>query len=196
MSQPDLETRIRTCRQCPLVETCRMPVPGQGNFSASILFVGEAPGKQEDEQNAPFVGRSGQLLTSILEELGYLRERDYYITNIVKCRPPNNRDPNGEEIAICSAYLVEQIETMRPSVIVTLGRFSFQFLVPGRGMTESRGRCFRIHAVAGRSLSFAPVVLACYHPAVALYDPKKRGIITDDLSILPSLVQQLSVSDS
>lgn len=192
MTHADLDARIRACERCPLRAGCRSPIPGDGNFDAKILFIGEAPGKNEDIEGVPFVGRSGKLLTAILQELGYERERDYYITNIVKCRPPDNRDPSSDEIAACSGHLVEQLETMKPDIIVTLGRFSFGFLVPGHGMTASRGQCFRIHGVAGRALSFAPTVLACYHPAVALYDPNKRQIIADDLAKLPALLRSLS----
>ncbi|HRI36199.1 MAG TPA: uracil-DNA glycosylase [bacterium] len=193
MTNADLDTRIRACDRCPLRSGCRSPIPGDGHFGSRILFIGEAPGKNEDIEGVPFVGRSGKLLTSILQDLGLERERDYYITNIVKCRPPDNRDPSPAEIAACSGYLVEQLELMRPDVIVTLGRFSFNFLVPNRGMTQSRGQCFRIHGVADRPLSFAPVVLACYHPAVALYDPKKRGIITEDLSKLPEIIASVQL---
>ena len=179
---------IHACTRCVLRATCRLPVPGDGNFDTKILFIGEAPGEQEDIRNAPFVGRSGKLLTAILEELGLTRERDYYITNIVKCRPPGNRDPLPEEIAACSPYLIAQIEAMRPQVIVTLGRFSFSFLVPGISISTARGNVYRIHGVAGKSLDFSPVVLACYHPAVALYSPNKRDVIKDDLAKLPKLL--------
>jgi uracil-DNA glycosylase len=192
MDHVQLDATIRDCARCPLREGCKSPIPGDGNFEAKILFIGEAPGKNEDIEGVPFVGRSGKLLTSILQELGLDRACDYYITNIVKCRPPDNRDPTPAEIAACSGHLIDQLELMRPDVIVTLGRFSFSFLVPGHGMTASRGQCFRIHGVAGRPLSFSPTVLACYHPAVALYDPNKRQIIVDDLGKLPALLKSLS----
>ena len=185
---------IHTCARCKLRATCRLPVPGDGNFSAPVLFVGEAPGAQEDVANKPFVGRSGKLLTGILEGLGMVRDRDYYISNIVKCRPPENRDPTPEEITACSPWLVEQIRTMKPKVIVTLGRFSFSFLVPGKQISQARGTTYRIRAVAGQLLENSPLVLACYHPAVALYDPRKKQTIIDDLAKLPKLIQLSQVT--
>lgn len=188
MSTP-FDTLIHACTKCKLRATCRLPVPGDGNFSAPVLFVGEAPGAQEDIANKPFVGRSGKLLTKILEDLGMMRDRDYYISNIVKCRPPENRDPTPEEIAACSPWLIEQIRTIKPKVIVTLGRFSFNFLVPDQQISQARGIAYRIHAVAGKPLENAPLVLACYHPAVALYNPSKKQVIADDLAKLPKLIE-------
>lgn len=188
MTPTPFDAPIHACAQCKLRATCRLPVPGDGNFSAEVLFVGEAPGADEDVQNKPFVGRSGKLLTSILEGLGFSRDTHYYISNIVKCRPPENRDPEPAEIAACSPWLVEQIRTMKPKVIVALGRFSFGFLVPGKTITEARGKAFRIHAVAGQKLENSPLVFACYHPAVALYDPRKKSTIESDLAQLPKLV--------
>jgi len=154
-----------------------------------VLFIGEAPGKNEDIEGRPFVGRSGKLLTSILEEIGLTRTKDYYITNIVKCRPPENRDPTPEEIALCSDYLIRQIEMMQPKIIVTLGRFSFSFLVPGKTISEARGGVYQIHGIQGKPLSFATKVLSVYHPAVALYNPSKKSIIEEDLLKIKKLLQ-------
>ena len=134
------------------------------------------------------MGRSGKLLTSILESLGLRRDRDYYITNIVKCRPPENRDPTKEEIAICSDYLIRQIQAMRPRVIVALGRFSFGFLVAGQSISEAHGQLYRIHTIRGIALEEPVLVLACYHPASALYSPMKRSVIEEDLSQLAHIL--------
>ena len=188
-SATPFDEKIHGCTRCKLRATCRLPVPGDGNFSAPVLFVGEAPGAQEDVANKPFVGRSGKLLTGILEGLGMVRDRDYYISNIVKCRPPDNRDPEPDEIAACSPWLAEQIRTMKPKVIVTLGRFSFNFLVPNVKISEARGTTYRIKEAAGKPLGYEPLVLACYHPAVALYDPRKKQTIVDDLAKLPKCVE-------
>ena len=181
------DAEIHDCSKCALRATCRLPVPGDGNFAAGILFVGEAPGAEEDVQNRPFVGRSGKLLTSILESIGVVREKDYYISNVVKCRPPENRDPTPAEIAACSPYLVKQVLSMRPKVIVTLGRFSFNFLVPDIAISKARGNAFRIHGMAGIPLDYSPVVYPVFHPAVALYDPRKRSVIEEDLKRLPAV---------
>lgn len=188
----DIEERIYACIQCLLHATCRRPVAGDGNFSAKILFIGEAPGAQEDVQGVPFVGRSGKFLTETLESIGLLRNRDYYITNIVKCRPPDNRDPTPDEIATCAPYLVEQINTMQPDVIVTLGRFSFSFLVPERTISQARGTVFRIHSLVGQPLVCSPLVLASYHPAVALYNPNHRETIRADLAKLPAILDMVA----
>ncbi len=189
MSATPFDEPVRACAKCALRATCRLPVPGDGNFGAEVMVVGEAPGANEDAQNRPFVGRSGKLLDSILGSLGFPRETKYYITNIVKCRPPENRDPTPAEIAACSPWLAQQARAMKPKVIVALGRFSFSFLVPGRSITEARGKAFRIRSVAGLPLENAPLVLACFHPAVALYDPRKRGVIEADLALLPKLLE-------
>lgn len=179
-----LEEKIKKCRDCELCKTCNSPIPWDGNYNAKILVIWEAPGKDEDIQGKPFVWRSGKLLTKILESLDYYRNKDYYITNIVKCRPPNNRDPKPEEIKTCQKYLIEQIKQMKPNIIVTLGRFSFNFLVPEKTITEWRWNFYRIQWIQGKKLDFSPLVLAIYHPAVALYNPSKIDIIKEDLAKL------------
>jgi DNA polymerase len=165
-----------------LRDACREPIPGDGNFSSKILIIWEAPGKEEDKVGRPFVWRSGKLLTKILEDLGYIRDKDYYITNIVKCRPPDNRDPKPEEIKTCCPYLWKQISMMRPKLIVTLGRFSFNFLVPDVTIWEWHWNFYEIDEIQGQKLDFTTKVLAIYHPAVALYNPSKKELIKDDLA--------------
>lgn len=184
-----LEDQIRKCEKCQLRATCNSPIPWDGNYKARILVIWEAPWKDEDIVWKPFVGRSGKLLTKILESIWYYREKDYYITNIVKCRPPNNRDPKPDEIAICKNYLIEQIKEMKPEVIVTLWRFSFNFLVPEVSITNWRWNVYRIHKIAEEKLDFSPLVLAIYHPAVALYNPSKVDIIKEDLYKLKTLIK-------
>lgn len=186
----NLKQTILACKKCSLSSTCKSPIAGDGNEKTKILFIGEAPGKNEDEVGKPFVGRSGKLLSAILEGIGFFREKDYYITNIVKCRPPENRDPKDEEIASCCGYLIEQINTMKPDVIVTLGRFSFNFLVPNVSISSAHGKLFRIHGIANTELDFAPLVLACYHPAVALYNPNTKATIIEDLQKLPHILHK------
>lgn len=195
MQNEKLNEQIFTCEKCVLRATCRRPVPGAGNFGAKIMVIGEAPGKEEDLQWAPFVGRSGKLLTSILESLNLFRERDYYITNIVKCRPPENRDPKSEEITACSPYLALQINLMKPDLIITLGRFSFNFLVPDVSIWDWHGNTFQIDRISWIRLDYIPTVLSIYHPAVALYNPNKKTVIIEDLQKIPAILEKLRIKN-
>jgi uracil-DNA glycosylase family 4 len=136
----EIERQILACRLCGLHRLRTRAVPGEGNRSAELMFVGEGPGRDEDIQGRPFVGRAGQLLRKIIAAMTF-REDEVYITNMVKCRPPENRVPHHEEIETCSPYLVRQIELIRPKVIVTLGKTPTDYFAPGReGMTARRGR--------------------------------------------------------
>jgi len=136
----EIDRQVLVCRLCPLHSLRTKAVPGEGDRSAELMFIGEAPGRDEDAQGRPFVGRAGQLLRKIIAAMTF-REDEVYITNIVKCRPPDNRVPLREEEEACSPYLVRQIELMRPRVIVTLGKTPTDYFVPGReSMTSRRGR--------------------------------------------------------
>jgi DNA polymerase len=134
-----LEETILNCQRCPLAQTRTHAVPGEGNMSTELMFVGEAPGRDEDIQGRPFVGKAGQLLTKIIQAMTFQRD-EVYITNIVKCRPPNNRNPQSSEIACCKDYLLAQIELINPKVIVTLGKVAADFFIRSSvGMTALRG---------------------------------------------------------
>ncbi|MFQ6037804.1 MAG: uracil-DNA glycosylase [Candidatus Aminicenantales bacterium] len=134
-----LEQTIKRCQKCGLSQSRRQAVPGEGNRRADLMFVGEAPGRDEDIQGRPFVGKAGQLLSRIIQAMGFRRE-DVYITNVVKCRPPENRTPQGPEIASCRDYLLEQIALIQPRVIVALGRVAAGFFIKTQlGMTQLRG---------------------------------------------------------
>ncbi len=134
-----VDERILKCQKCTLSQGRTNAVPGEGSLEAELMFVGEAPGRDEDLQGRPFVGRAGQLLTKIIGAMKFNRE-DVYITNVVKCRPPNNRNPNKEEIETCKNYLLEQIEMIKPRAIVALGRVATDFFVHSSlGMTALRG---------------------------------------------------------
>jgi DNA polymerase len=136
----EIDDQVRVCRLCALHKFRTRAVPGEGNRSAELMFIGEGPGRDEDAQGRPFVGRAGQLLRKIIAAMTF-REDEVYITNMVKCRPPENRVPHHEEIETCSPYLVRQIELIRPRVIVTLGKTPTDYFAPGReGMTARRGR--------------------------------------------------------
>lgn len=140
VSFPELEEKVLSCRLCPLASSRTLAVPGEGDKKAELMFIGEAPGRDEDAQGRPFVGRAGQLLTKIIEAMKWRRE-EVYITNVVKCRPPDNRTPLPDEVEKCSPYLVRQIELIRPKVIVTLGKVATDFFIPGRkSMGERRGK--------------------------------------------------------
>lgn len=157
----ELHGRIRACTACPLHVSRTQAVPGYGPADARIMAVGEGPGETEDREGKPFVGAAGRLLTQLLESVG-LSRRDIYITNVVKCRPPGNRDPEPEEVSACSHFLDEQIALLRPDVILVLGRHALQRLLPGRGsITRLHGERVRV----GDRL-YVPL----YHPAAALYN--------------------------
>ncbi len=183
MDLKKLEELIRSCRKCPLHKNRTNAVPGEGGFKKRILLVGEAPGRNEDIQGRPFVGAAGKLLDSLLGEVGLSRE-DVYITNIIKCRPPNNRDPTDEEIHACTPYLNQQVELLNPRIIMTLGRFSWawaaeRFGLEYRKLTDVRGKVFRVSTLLGR---FS--VIPTFHPAAALRRRELTDLIRDDFLTL------------
>ncbi len=164
-SPPSVEERILKCQKCPLSSTRTKAVPGEGNGDTDLMFVGEAPGRDEDTQGKPFVGRAGQLLTKIIQAMNYRRE-DVYITNIVKCRPPNNREPNREEIEECKPYLFEQIANIRPKVIVTLGNVPTHFFIPSKsGVTTLRGTFHPFEDI---------LVMPTFHPSYLVRNEANR----------------------
>jgi len=156
-------------------------VPGDGNGNAEIMFVGEAPGKNEDEKGKPFVGKAGQLLDSALAATG-LDRKDVYITNVVKCRPPRNRDPKEEEIKACSPYLDKQIEIIKPKVICTLGRFAAEYILSSYGFEMEP--ISRIHG----SVYTMPVamvkIVPMYHPAAIIYNPMLKEQFLKDMKVV------------
>jgi DNA polymerase len=176
-----ISEEIEACSKCPLHLTRRRTVPGEGNPNAEVMLIGEAPGEVEDETGRPFVGAAGKLLNSLLQDIGVDRS-SLYITNVVKCRPPNNRDPTDEEINACKPYLIRQIAVVRPRRIVTLGRHSTRVILGLGGLRVSeisrvRGRVFKV-AIAGVEVEVYPT----YHPAAALYNPSLRGVLKEDLA--------------
>lgn len=164
----ELERIVKNCTKCPLHEGRTNAVFGDGNIDADIMFIGEAPGRNEDLQGKPFVGQAGKLLTEAIESIG-LNRSDVYITNVVKCRPPKNRDPTKEEIAACEPYLDKQISIINPSIIVTLGRFAMRYMLNkynlgSHTISKVRGRIFELHTL-DKTIYFIPT----YHPAAILY---------------------------
>jgi uracil-DNA glycosylase family 4 len=178
-----LADRIRGCTLCRLCEGRTHAVPGEGNYQASIVFVGEGPGKQEDEQGVPFCGASGRFLNELLAEINLKRE-DVFITNIVKCRPPQNRDPLPDEKAICaSTYLDQQLALIQPKLIVTLGRHALSHFIPNLKISEVHGQPKRYKG---------QVYLALFHPAVALYNGAMRETLKEDFQRIPRILTKLS----
>lgn len=176
----EIREKVSTCKACSLCEGRTNVVFGEGNPHARVMIVGEAPGKNEDLQGKPFVGAAGKFLDELLEVAGLKRE-DVFIANVLKCRPPSNRNPKPEEIEACATFLRQQTQTISPDVIVTLGNFATQFILrTGVGITHLRGTVQR----AGRFL-----VLPVFHPAAAIYDRSKRDVLLSDFERVGSLVR-------
>ena len=163
-----------------------MAVPGEGDTLTEVLFVGEAPGMNEDRQGRPFVGRAGGLLVNLLGHIGWSRD-DVFITNIVKCRPPGNRDPEPDEIAACAPYLQRQLEALDPSVVVTLGRHSMGRFMPGVRISQAHGTTgFADPATGARDAT----VFAMYHPAAALRTPAIERESYEDMARVPAVLTE------
>jgi uracil-DNA glycosylase len=173
------------CELCPLSETRTNVVFGAGNADADLMFVGEAPGAEEDKQGLPFVGRAGGLLAELLAGIG-LRREDVFITNVLLCRPPGNRDPQPVEIESCQPYLYRKIELIEPRVIATLGNFATKLLTGSRaGITRVRGTP-QVHAIGGRTVFLFPLL----HPAAALRTPSLAETLREDFAKLPELLER------
>jgi uracil-DNA glycosylase len=175
--------QVSSCTRCPLHETRTKAVFGAGNADAELMFVGEAPGAEEDRQGLPFVGRAGQLLNELLGEIGLARE-DVFIANVLKSRPPGNRDPRPEEIAACEPYLFEQVRLIEPRVVCTLGNFSTKLLTGSQaGITRVRGTP-QLHELGGRAVFLLPL----FHPAAALRTPAMKETLRADFARIPGLL--------
>lgn len=179
----ELYNEVRACERCPLHETRTKAVFGAGNADADVMFVGEAPGAEEDRQGLPFVGRAGQLLNQMLEGIGLSREA-VFIANVLKSRPPGNRDPQPLEIDACRPYLFEQIRLIEPKVLCTLGNFSTKLLSGNpTGITRVRGTP-QVHVLGGRAVFLLPL----FHPAAALRTPSVKETLRRDFDLLPELL--------
>jgi len=174
----------RSCKRCPeLAATRKTVVFGAGNADADLMFVGEAPGASEDEQGLPFVGRAGKLLSQLLEEIGLERSQTF-VCNVLKCRPPGNRDPQPIEIENCRSYLLSQVELIEPTVICSLGNFSTKLLrADPTGITRLHGQP-EVIEIGSRAVRLYPI----YHPAAALYTPRMLETLREDFSRLPELL--------
>ena len=175
MTLGEIEKRIAVCRKCSLAETRTNVVPGEGSRRAKLMFIGEAPGGEEDKEGRPFVGRAGQLLTRIIESIGLKRE-DVFIGNILKCRPPGNRNPFPSEIVACFPYLRGQIEIINPRVICALGKFAAQTLLKSdTPISRLRGRFYDYHGIK---------LMPTYHPAYLLRNPGGKKDVWEDMKMV------------
>jgi DNA polymerase len=175
-----IAAEVSVCTKCKLHHSRKNAVPGDGPANSDIMFIGEGPGFHENEQGLPFVGAAGRFLEELLENIGMSR-KTVFITNIVKCRPPGNRDPEAEEIEACTEYLERQIKAINPKVIVTLGRFSMARYFPKAKISVIHGQAKSIN---GR------LVVPMYHPAAALHQPSLRSVVQDDFNKLPELIEE------
>ena len=190
---PALTADAESCVKCPLHETRTKVVFGVGDPNADLMFIGEAPGADEDRQGEPFVGRAGQLLTQIVEAGMKLKRSEVYIANVLKCRPPGNRNPQPTEVETCSPYLIRQIELVQPKVIVALGSFAAQMLLQTKtGITKLRGE-FHACNVPGLRVpahKTPPVIMPTYHPAYLLRNPSAKREVWEDVQKVTAHLEQ------
>lgn len=170
---------VSTCNKCELHHSRANGVPGEGPPDAEIIFIGEGPGFHENMQGRPFVGAAGDFLVELLAGIGLKREQ-VYITNVVKCRPPGNRDPQPDELQACAPYLERQLQLINPKVIVTLGRFSMARFIPNAKISEIHGQPIRVRGL---------LVVPFYHPAAALHRPSLRSVVEEDFATLPAMIK-------
>ncbi|MBM3925720.1 MAG: uracil-DNA glycosylase [SAR202 cluster bacterium] len=176
----EVASRVSVCTDCILSKQRTLAVPGEGAGNASVMFIGEGPGFHEDRQGRPFVGPAGKFLSELLDSVGMKRE-DVFITNVVKCRPPGNRDPLPGEIQACKKYLDKQLELIKPKVVVTLGRHSMGRYMPGQTITKVHGKPKRVDDV---------MVYPLYHPAAALHNVSLKSVIEEDFKAVPGLLKE------
>jgi DNA polymerase len=181
-----IATEVSACEKCKLHTTRNKAVPGEGPAGAKIMFIGEGPGFHENDQGRPFVGAAGKFLNDLLASIG-LRRDEVFITNVVKCRPPQNRDPEVDELKACNDYLERQIALINPKVIVTLGRFSMEKFFPGAKVSAIHGQA---RTIGGR------LVVAMFHPAAALHQPQYKSLIEQDFKKLPDYIAKAEAVQS
>ena len=177
----DLRNRVISCVKCDLSKTRTNAVPGIGSEKTDVIFVGEAPGRNEDLQGKPFVGTAGKILSEALEYAGFARDQ-VYITNVVKCRPPNNRQPLTIEREACNPYLVQELKMIKPKIVCILGNTAYGSLLNGKSITKHRGKIIK----QNDQLYFVTV-----HPAAIIYNPALRQVLKDDLLLLAKTVENL-----
>ena len=179
-SLQEIATLVEACTDCPLSRGRTKAVPGEGPSNAQVMFIGEAPGFNEDQQGRPFVGAAGHFLEELLGSAG-IKRADVFITNVVKCRPPNNREPLPAEISACRKYLERQIALLQPRLVVTLGRYSLTNFFPQESVSKAHGKPRKLDGV-----TFYPML----HPAAALHQQKYRSLIEEDFKRIPQLLKE------
>ena len=184
-----LEKEIINCKKCDLWKTRNNPVIGEGSKNAHVLFIGEAPGYWEDVKGHPFVGKAGKIFDELLESIG-LRRDEVYIANVLKCRPPSNRNPSQEEVDACIPYLDRQIEMIHPRIIATLGNFALSYISKKFGLKQENigrihGKTFKIKTLFGDL-----IIIPLYHPAAAVYNPLLKNTLLEDISIMKKFLEQ------
>lgn len=190
VSWAELYEQVGACRKCRLCESRHNVVPGEGNPNADLMFIGEGPGQEEDRQGRPFVGRSGELLTRMIHAIGIERS-ETYICNVVKCRPPGNRNPAPAEVACCATYLRRQLLLVRPDVLLIMGRFAMQTLLglgPDASIGSQRGR---VHEVTIGDFGTKAVV--SYHPSYLLRAPDEKAKAWEDLTLFRRLIREAGI---
>jgi DNA polymerase len=180
-----LYRQVADCQSCPLYKSATNPVPGAGNPEAEIVFIGEAPGYFEDQKGLPFVGNSGHLLDKLLTEIG-LERKNVYIANILKHRPPQNRNPLPEEIKVCTPFLKEQLLIIKPKIVITLGRFAMNYFIPNAYISQAHGKPQQIRW-EGLGLLVYPV----YHPSAGLRNGQMMQSLREDFLLIPSIIEDL-----
>jgi DNA polymerase len=186
----ELNSQISECTRCPLYKYKTNYVPGEGDPYSRILFIGEAPGKEEDKQGKPFVGKAGQVLNENIKNILNMDRSNVYITNVVKCRPPENREPKEEEIKACSIWLEKQLEIIQPEIIVTLGHYSTKwifnyFKLKFSSITKLRGRIFKVNKW-GKNITIIPTL----HPASTLYHKEWKGYFDQDFKTIKEILNK------
>lgn len=182
----EIRNNVIACTLCELSKSRKNAVPGSGKANAEVIFIGEAPGHNEDLQGLPFVGTAGKILTEALLYAGFTRE-DVYITNVVKCRPPNNRRPNKHETDACRNHLRNELEVIRPKIVCILGNTAFGSLLDGNSITKNRGQVIK----RNDQLYFVTV-----HPAAVIYNPDLRQVLKDDLKTLAEILEKIKKGTS
>ena len=185
LSLKTIQRYVKTCKKCELCNTRNNAVPGIGNENADIVFIGEAPGKNEDLHGEPFIGTAGKILDNALENAGLTR-RSVYITNIVKCRPPDNRVPNDTERSMCSNYLEEELRIINPKIICLLGNTPFYSILGGNEITKNHGKTI----TKGSRLYFIT-----FHPAATIYNQKLGDVFKNDIKKLVNELQKIKQAD-
>jgi DNA polymerase len=181
-----LEEKIKACRKCHLRDTCTQVVPGEGSEKAEIMFIGEGPGENEDKQGRPFVGAAGKFLEEMLSLIGKER-KDVFIGNVLKCRPPGNRDPLPEEVATCWPWMIGQINFIKPKLVVTLGRHAMERFLPNQKISQIHGKVLRRNIPdMGKQVFYA-----LYHPAAALYQGSLRETLKTDFKKIPKVLEAI-----